>query len=70
MANYAEHFCKTYDEIGRPTPPKMVTCATCWRAWCERCDPAPAALCPFCHGYGFSTAPIPPRQARTLRWRI
>lgn len=35
-----------------------VTCGNCGRSWCEHCDPGPSALCPFCHGRGYSTAPI------------
>ena len=38
----------------------MVTCGMCDRSWCERCDPAPSALCHWCHGRGYSTAPIDP----------
>lgn len=26
--------------------------------WCADCDPAPAALCHWCHGRGYSTAPL------------
>ncbi len=37
--------------------PLWVECGGCHRGWCERCDPGPAALCPFCHGRGYSTAP-------------
>lgn len=35
-----------------------VTCGGCGNAWCERCDPAPSALCHWCHGRGESFAPI------------
>ena len=35
----------------------VVTCGKCRRAWCEQCDPAPSALCHYCHGRGYSTAP-------------
>lgn len=35
----------------------VVTCGNCHNAWCEACDPAPAALCHTCHGRGYSTAP-------------
>lgn len=38
--------------------PATVTCGICDRSWCERCDPAPAALCHYCHGLGYSTAAI------------
>lgn len=37
-----------------------VTCGNCGHAWCERCDPAPAALCHWCHGRGSSTAELAP----------
>ena len=36
-----------------------VTCGGCARAWCERCDPAPSALCHWCHGRGWSDAELP-----------
>ena len=35
-----------------------VTCGTCHNSWCEHCDPAPSALCPWCHGRGHSTASL------------
>lgn len=35
-----------------------VTCGNCGQSWCEACDPAPSALCHYCHGRGYSTAPI------------
>ena len=40
------------------TAPERVTCGGCERSWCERCDPAPAALCHWCHGRGESLAPL------------
>jgi hypothetical protein len=34
-----------------------VTCgANPKHVWCERCDPAPSALCHWCHGRGYSRA--------------
>jgi hypothetical protein len=36
----------------------VVTCGICDRSWCESCDPAPSALCHYCHGRGHSTAPV------------
>lgn len=36
--------------------PQRVTCGNCNRSWCERCDPAPAAMCHYCNGKGYSTA--------------
>ena len=41
-----------------PEEPKRVTCGNCSAEWCERCDPAPSALCHTCHGRGYSTAPL------------
>jgi len=38
--------------------PERVTCGSCGNSWCERCDPAPSALCHYCHGRGVSTAPL------------
>ncbi len=38
--------------------PVAVTCGSCHASWCERCDPAPSALCHTCHGRGHSTAPL------------
>lgn len=35
----------------------IATCGICERAWCYECDPGPSALCPWCHGRGYSTAP-------------
>lgn len=32
------------------------TCLRCGLDWCHECDPGPAALCPVCHGRGYSTA--------------
>ncbi len=71
--NYPKHVCHgrrdglpVTDEMGTPVLPEMVTDGQCHRSWCERCDPAPSALCPWCNGRGYSTAPIPPRQARGL----
>lgn len=40
--------------------PARVTCGGCRRSWCERCDPGPSALCPWCHGRGYSTAEVRP----------
>ena len=41
-----------------PVNAESVTCGNCGTSWCERCDPAPAALCHVCHGRGFTTAEI------------
>lgn len=38
--------------------PVRVTCGACNRSWCERCDPAPGALCHWCHGRGSSQAQL------------
>lgn len=37
-------------------------CLTCGAHWCGECDPAPSALCHYCHGRGYSTAEITPPQ--------
>lgn len=66
MPGVAAHHCATPDSDGQPQRPELVTCGNCGRSWCEREDPAPSALCHYCHGRGYSVAPIPPRQARAL----
>lgn len=67
MANYPEHTCPSVDDDGQPAVAKVATCGICSRSWCERCDPAPSALCPWCHGIGHSTAPVPPRQVERIK---
>ena len=42
---------------------ERVTCGACDATWCERCDPAPSALCHTCHGRGHSTAALEPEGA-------
>lgn len=37
---------------------EIAECGICGRRWCGFCDPAPAALCHWCHGRGYSIAPI------------
>ena len=39
-------------------PRDVVMCGGCGRSWCDRCDPAPSALCHWCNGRGYSTAAI------------
>ena len=51
------HRCKRPDERGS-LEGSPSTCGNCGRTWCDNCDPAPAALCPWCHGYGYSSAPL------------
>jgi hypothetical protein len=34
------------------------TCGNCGNSWCDDCDPTPSALCHWCNGRGYSTAPI------------
>lgn len=63
--NYPAHACPPNLD-GSARTPEVVVCGIRGHAWCERCDPAPAALCPFCHGRGYSTAPVPPRQRKAL----
>lgn len=36
------------------------TCGNCGHAWCGVCDPAPSALCHWCHGRGWSDAEMDP----------
>lgn len=43
--------------------PARVTCGSCGRAWCEHCDPAPAALCHYCHGRGYTAAALDAERA-------
>ncbi len=60
--------CETQLEQTDPWPrPKMkqghevreiVTCWGCLNQWCDRCDPAPSALCHYCHGSGIVDYPI------------
>ena len=50
--NVKPHQCRATDDDGRPLEPDRVTCGSCGRAWCERCHPTPAALCPWCCGSG------------------
>lgn len=38
-------------------PGAVATCGGCGASWCGDCDPAPSALCHYCHGRGYSTAP-------------
>lgn len=48
----------TPENLDRCSDPERVTCGNCERSWCERCDPAPSALCPWCNGRGYSTAQL------------
>ncbi len=52
------HRCNETDDDGLPLKPDVATCGRCGRSWCFNCDPCPAALCHWCHGRGYSTAPI------------
>jgi hypothetical protein len=52
------HTCEGTDDDGRPLAPEKVSCPGCGLEWCERCDPAPSALCHTCHGRGYSDAPM------------
>jgi hypothetical protein len=58
MSPRAMHVCPGTDDDGRPLKPERVTCGICHLSWCERCDPAPAALCHWCHGRGYSEAAL------------
>ena len=50
--------CEFSDIQDEPVNRDKVTCGNCGESWCEKCDPAPAALCHTCHGRGYSTHPI------------
>ncbi len=57
------HYCPNGGQTQR------ATCGRCNRSWCERCDPGPSALCPYCHGRGYSLAPCnrpPPNEGKPL----
>lgn len=45
-------------EAGHDCAKEAATCGKCHRSWCSRCDPGPSALCPWCNGRGYSTAPL------------
>lgn len=67
MSGRKIHVCKQRDEMGEPLKPLAVVCgANSNHSWCERCDPCPAALCHWCHGRGYSIAPLPRRQRLEL----
>lgn len=67
MAGVAVHVCTETDEMGVPLKPEVVICGNCGRAWCEREDPTAVSWgCHYCHGRGYTTVPVPPRQARAL----
>lgn len=46
------------DDDDRPLKPDKTTCGKCGRSWCDRCDPTHGPLCPWCAGYGYSSAPM------------
>jgi hypothetical protein len=60
------HTCEGTDDDGAPLKPEAVTCGNCELEWCERCDPCPSALCPKCHGRGYTTAPLDEDGVRDL----
>jgi len=37
---------------------EVTLCLTCYGSWCAECDPAPSALCHWCHGRGYSHASV------------
>lgn len=47
-----------YSGSPRLPDPRPVTCGSCGKSWDEALDPAPAALCHWCHGRGESWAEI------------
>jgi len=61
------HTCGKTDENGRHLAPDKTTCARCGRSWCERCDPSPGPLCHYCHGRGWSKAPLGPLRCYKVR---
>lgn len=61
------HTCSRVGDDGQPLAPLVVTCGECGRSWCERCDPAPSALCHWCNGRGHSIAPMENRRQEALR---
>jgi hypothetical protein len=54
----AEHVCESRYTNGDDMTPEEATCGACGLSWCNRCDPAPSAMCHYCHGLGYSTAPL------------
>jgi len=54
--DFSEQECKCGDN------PQRVTCGKCHQEWCEKCDPAPSAMCHWCNGNGGPETP--------LRWGI
>ena len=52
------HDCQRTDDDGNLVEPRKTTCGNCERSWCDRCDPCPSALCPWCSGRGYSIAPV------------
>lgn len=53
-AELASELLATHEECHART-----TCGACGHAWCGICDPAPSALCHWCHGRGSSDAEMP-----------
>lgn len=67
--------CKGVDEgTGRERKPEQATCGNCNRSWCFKCDPCPSAMCHWCNGRGYSTAPLTAdgkrKRVRTPKWRL
>ena len=59
----------TYAECNHASSYSEAVCLTCCAHWCDECDPAPSALCHYCHGRGYSTALIEP-PAPTVRYMV
>lgn len=53
-----KHVCESRYTNGEEMQPEKATCGACGLSWCDRCDPAPSAMCHYCHGRGYSTAPL------------
>ena len=59
----------TYAECNHASDYAESVCLTCCAHWCNECDPAPSALCHYCHGRGYSTALIEP-PAPTVHYNV
>lgn len=59
-AELARELINSHRECGGRNARGRVTCGGCGRAWCGECDPAPSALCHWCHGRGWSEAEMEP----------
>lgn len=67
-ANYPAAWPRPFDQTCRTCgrSDEIAQCGGCHGAWCDRCDPAHGPLCPWCHGRGYSTAPVWPQADRVM----